>query len=124
MESQLSMETLTLVQFLVGVAIPLLVGLVTKARASSAVKGVANTLLSVIAGALTVMIDHGAHFDAHLGIAAFFVFLASTTSYKTLWKPTGVAAAIQAATANVGVGKEADSSPPVPPTPNHRPHGA
>lgn len=112
--------TLQFYLFLAGVVVPILTGIVTKARTSSAVKGVANTLLSVIGAALVVAVDHGLHLDAHLGISAFMVFIASTTSYKTLWKPTGVAAAIQNATAGFGVGKEAISSPPVPPTPTHR----
>lgn len=122
--SDLSPDVLQLIQFIIGVFIPILTGIVTKAHASSGVKGVTNTLLSVIAGALTVVVDHGAHLDAHLGIAAFYVFVASTTSYKTLWKPTGVAAAVQNATGDVGIGKAAVSSPPVPPTPGHRAAGA
>lgn len=112
--------TLQFYLFLAGVVIPILTGLVTKAHASSAVKGLANTALSVVAASLVVAVEHGLHLDAHLGISAFMVFIASTTSYKTVWKPTGAAAAIQNATASFGIGTEAVSSPPVPPTPTHR----
>jgi len=103
--------------FIVGAVIPLLVGVVTKAKASSAVKGIANTILSVIAATIVVAIKQELKFDASLGIAAAYAFVGSTVAYTTLWKPTGIAAAIANATADVGIGKEVAVSPPVPPTP-------
>lgn len=105
--------------FMVGAVIPLLVGLVTKARASSAVKGLMNTFLSIVGGTIVVAADHGLHVDSHLALAMFYAFASSTVAYKTLWKPTGIAGAIQNASAQFGVGAEVMASPPIPPTPPH-----
>lgn len=124
MELQVFTESAQFWTFVVGAVIPLLVGVVTKARASSAVKGLANTFLSLLAGTIVVAIDHGLHVDAHLGLGMFYAFVSSTVAYKTAWKPTGIAAAIQEATAQLGIGKEVTSSPPAPPTPPHAASGS
>lgn len=91
--------------FVVGTLIPILVGIVTKSRASSAVKATANALLSAIAGYIVVAIKADGAIDLYsalLGIGMTWV--SSVGTYFGFLKPAGVSGAVQDATAGVGVG--------------------
>jgi len=94
---------------IVGTLIPLLVGVVTKMRASSQVKSIANALLSAVAGALVPVINACAGDtcavnwrEVALGVGV--TWIASVATYYGLWKPTGTADSVQARTAGVGIG--------------------
>lgn len=94
----------TELQIASGFAIPLVVGFITKLRASSAVKALLNFLLSAIAGGLTVALAANGDVVGTtwlLGIAQTFVV--SIASYYGLWKHT-VAPAIAQSTPNFGIG--------------------
>lgn len=92
----IDVPTLSLI---VGTVIPLLVGVVTKEVASSAVKGVLNALLSSIAGALTVVIAaNGEWVINDIVHGALATFIASIATYYGLWKPTGISASVNANT--------------------------
>lgn len=89
----------------VGLVIPLLVALLTKSKASSGLKASLNLLLSAIGGVVMAAVQNDGKFlvsEAAVGILT--VWLPSIVSYVGLWKPTKVAPALAAATANVGVG--------------------
>lgn len=94
--------------FLVGTLIPVLVALVTKARASSRTKAVANALLSALSGALVVAIAQEGRIDVgHVAIGVAVTWFSSVSSHFGLLKPTGVTGAegsVQQATAQLGVG--------------------
>lgn len=91
-------QTLTL---LAGVVIPLLVGLLAKARAHPGLKALLNAALTAAAGALTLP----GPFTAR-GFAAAWAttWVVSVATYYGILRPTGVAGAVQRSTANVGVG--------------------
>lgn len=100
--TQLDIPTLNLV---LGVAIPLLVGLVTKLRASSGTKAVMNAGLSAVAGGLGAALAASGRVDLKtvlLGVLT--TWGTSILTYYGLWKPTGVSSNLQEVTANIGVG--------------------
>ena len=94
-----------LLNFLVGSLIPLLTALFTKVNASSGLKSTVNLVLSLVTGTAGYLLLHdGAATVVALATHAITAYLGSGVSYQNLWKPTGVAPAIQASTADVGVG--------------------
>lgn len=102
------------VSILVGIVLPLVTGVVTKLRADSAVKAVANALLVVVTAALTTLVT-----EPEAGIplydflySLFFAGVASGASYAHLWKPTGIAEQVQRATARFGLGDPFDTFKP------------
>ncbi len=89
-----------------GVVIPLLVGLVTRLNASGGVKAVLNAGLSALAGVVSVWIE----LDGSLVLKTALISFLSTwgisiLTYYGLYKPTGVTASLQSATARFGIGK-------------------
>lgn len=95
-------ETLHVVQvisLLVGVVLPVLVGLVTKVTTSESTKAILLAALSAVSGFLS---EYGAAvgagtfnwFDALL--TAITTFVVAVAMHYGLWKPTGVAARAQA----------------------------
>lgn len=100
----------SLVELLSGVAVPLVVGWLTKLHAASSVKALLNLALSAIAGGLTILTT--AKGDVVLStwlLGMGQVFLYSIVSYYGVWQHT-LAPKIQLATPNFGIGA------PVPPT--------
>jgi hypothetical protein len=87
-----------------GVLVPILVGLVTKLRASPAFKSVANAVLSAVAGAVGAASAAGDWSWETFGLAWGSAWAVSIASHYGLWKPTGATSAVQGATADVGIG--------------------
>lgn len=107
----LDVGTLT---FISGAVIPLLVGLVTKYNAHRGLKGLLNALLSAIGGGIAVAI--GANGTVTLGtwlLTMAQTFALSIATYYGVWKPTGVAQAVQSSTANLGLALPSDPPTPV-----------
>lgn len=94
--------------FVVGVVIPMIVGLVTKARASSALKAILNALLSAVAGYAIVAIKADGAIDLYAALIGIgMTWVTSVGTHTGLLKPAGVTGAdgaIQRSTANVGLG--------------------
>ena len=86
-----------------GVVIPILVGLLTKLKAPSSTKAIANAALSAVAGALATVVGDAFTWSG-FAVAALSAWAVSVSSYYGLLKPTGVTNAVQGATADVGVG--------------------
>jgi hypothetical protein len=113
--------------FIAGAVVPLLVGLLTKFNAHPGLKGVLNAVLSAIGGGLAVAI--GAHGTVTLGtwlLAMAQTFALSIAAYYGIWKPTGVAGAVQNSTANIGLALPSDPPTPVntgPPVPEAKQGG-
>lgn len=83
----------------IGVLLPLLVAIVTKASADSGIKAILLAVLSLVASILTGINDallHHATYDLGkaivLGITTFVVAVAT---HYGVWKPTGATAALQ-----------------------------
>jgi Trk-type K+ transport system membrane component len=95
-----------LVSFLIGIVIPLATGLVTKLDAHPAVKVVVNSVLIVVTGILTTLVnepDKGLPlYDTFYAIV--FAAVSSWGTYARIWRPAGVTTAIQTRTAKFGLG--------------------
>ena len=89
------------------VLIPLLTGLVTKKLASSRLKSIVTTALSILTGALNgVLQNNGSIPDLDRWVTDMVIaFVIATASYYGLWKPSGAAAAVQNIKPNTGIGK-------------------
>jgi hypothetical protein len=94
-----------LLNFLLGVVMPLVTAALTKITASPGLKSTFNLVASLVAGSLGYLIAHDGRTTWYeLLTYAFTTYLASGVSYQNLWRPNGVAPAIQVKTRNVGVG--------------------
>lgn len=95
----------TLTQLIVATLIPLAVGVVTKLSSPSWLKSVTMIVLSAVATVVTVSIQ--ADGVAVISKETAIQFLQSVTQsvaiFYGVWKPTGVAAAVQQKTENVGL---------------------
>ncbi|NAZ73837.1 hypothetical protein GTQ99_00130 [Kineococcus sp. T13] len=89
----------------VALLLPLVTGVVTKLRAGSAIKAVSTAVLSVVTGIVsTALASPAAGIPVvETAYAILFAFVSATASYYGFWKPTGVAPAVQKATAEVGL---------------------
>lgn len=97
----LNVQTLTMIGWL----IPLAVGVITKKWASGAVKAISNLALSAITGGIAVAVQA----DGHVTLTTWLVniavtFIQSIVAYYGLWKPSGVAPAVQNVAPGVGIG--------------------
>ena len=90
-----------------GVLVPILVGVLAKLRASSALKSILNAALAAVTGALSAGQAEGGWSFKLFIISWGTTFAVSIASYYGLWKPTGVAPAVHERTANLGLGKAA-----------------
>lgn len=88
---------------LVGTVVPLLVGLLSKSRASSGLKAILNAVLSVLAGA-TVAAATGPVEIKTLVVGAISAWVTSVSTYYGLWKPSGVSTAVSNTAPGTGVG--------------------
>lgn len=91
-----------------GVLQPFLVQLITKQNVSSGLKRVLNVILAALVGAGNAIYEdqqNGGPFDwKRAVVVAVGVWLASATAYVHLWKDTTALKAVDAATANIGLG--------------------
>lgn len=93
-----------LLAFLVGTAIPLVVGALAHSQASSTYKATLNLVLSALAGYLTGAIDAGGVLSAEAGVTAFITLVTSWGAYQGWLKHTAVPTAIRDAIPG-GLGK-------------------
>lgn len=94
---------------LLGVVLPLLVGLVTKRITASGVQRALLLALSIVGGALVQIAQAGGSFrlgETLVNIAV--AYFTAQTSYSAVLKPTGVADAFSRATDGIGVTIVAD----------------
>jgi hypothetical protein len=88
---------------LAGVLVPLLVGIVTKLDAPAGLKAMVNAALSALGGLVATLVP--GDFAWHPFLASWATAgVVSVATYYGLWKPAGVAPALQQSTATVGVG--------------------
>lgn len=94
---------MTLLALLGGVIVPILVGLLTKLNASSGVKATLNLGLTALAAALATAneIDFAWRVFA---VNWFVSWAVSVATYYGFYKPTTIAARVQAVAPEVGIG--------------------
>lgn len=88
---------------LAGVLVPLLVGIVTKTAAPAGLKAMVNAALTALGGLVATIVP--GEFAWHPFLASWATaWVVSVATYYGLWKPTGVAPAIQQSTGTIGLG--------------------
>jgi hypothetical protein len=104
-----SVNVVIIVQMVVAVFLPILVGLVTNQVTSSSTKATLLAALSVVSTALTGFIaaaNAGQPFDLGMAVVtAVSTFSIAVATHFGLWKPTGTAAAAQSVSATTLVNR-------------------
>ena len=97
------------VSSLLGVIIPIVVGVITKSSASPGLKAVANIVLSGVAAVVTqnLVEGGGAVLSQDTLVLAALTWVVSIATYFGLYKPAGVTDKVQTKTAGFGLGKAA-----------------
>lgn len=96
---------LTNLQLLATVFIPLLVGIVTKARASRLFKSVTHAVLAAAGGLVATAMNNGGNVPTKAAVSNIIAaFVISTAVHYKVWKPSGVTDKVVNATADIGVG--------------------
>lgn len=104
LSDSIKIDDLTL-NFLIGAVVPLLVGLVTKLRASSGLKAVINFGFSAVTGVLTSMLGGGTLTAKEIITKIFVTWISAIVAYEGLQKPTGVAGTVASIAPSLGIGK-------------------
>ena len=91
------LSTVQVASVLVGVFLPILVGLVTKTVTSSSVKALLLALLSAVTGFLTEFINSGNFVWQQALLSAVVTFVTAVAFHFGLWSPTGTSAKAQRA---------------------------
>lgn len=92
----------------VSVFIPLVVGLITKSKATTLEKTLINLLASAVVGGITTALATNGSVDPAAWLVGMGVaFGSSVVSHYNLWKPTGVSATVQNVAPGVGLGTAA-----------------
>lgn len=111
MEKVLEVDVTT-ITFITGSIIPLVVGMLTKLKASSVVKAGVNIALSVVSGVCAVLIAHDGRLTWQTLVTGVFTTLVSSgLTYNNIWKPLGVAAKVQKLAPEAGIGKPVEQPP-------------
>lgn len=102
----LNLSDPTSVVRIIGLLIPILTALVTKHVAAQGLKAVTTTVLSAITAAAAVLVAADGHSFAWQAFVNAFIntFVPAIALYYGLWKPTGLAGSVAAATKNFGIG--------------------
>lgn len=87
-----SISILTLV---IGVVLPILVGIVTKKVESRKLKGALLILFSSISGLITTGISANGVFTSDAIVAAVVSYVIATAMYYGVWKPQGISDYVQ-----------------------------
>lgn len=109
-QTTITIDAIT-VSFIVGVIVPFVTGVLTKASAHPGLKGFVTLLLSGITGTVAVLTTNAGHAITvrELVLAIGSAWFMAVGSYVGLWRPTGAAPALHRATGNFGIG---GTSPP------------
>lgn len=101
------MTTSTIVTMLIGLGIPLLVALVTKARLSAPWKVLISLLLTTASGVVASQVGASPPSLsgwAHIALQILMTYLSAAVSYLATWKPSGVAEKLNRSTKDFGFG--------------------
>lgn len=96
---------LSVLNFIAASLIPLAVALITKAKASSRFKAIANLALVVITSAVMYAIDQdGAVTLSGVMSTMIATYLTASVTYNNFWKPTGVVSTLAEVAPTSGLG--------------------
>lgn len=94
---------ISLLQILVSMVLPLVVGIVVKQVAQPAVKSITLAVLSAVTAIATSALNSGGQIGKDTVIQAVIGFVIAVGSYYGIWKPTGVSNTVNTATQNFGI---------------------
>lgn len=97
MENFLALDNASLWALAVGFFSPPIISLIQQSRWSARRQSVVAFAFYILVAAVTAYVT-GLFNTPDILRLALLIFLAAGTSYKTLWKPTGISPAIEAAT--------------------------
>lgn len=109
MENIQVLPDLAMWSLIVGFGMPPVVALVNQRRWPGWLRATVTIVLCVVAGAITAYLQ-GAFTDRRWTTAALIIGIAAISSYRTFWRPSGIAPAIETKT----------SGDPAPRTAGHR----
>lgn len=89
------LNTVQVASLLLGVFLPILVGLVTKVTTNAAVKSLLLLALSCVSGFLTEFVNSNNFIWQQALLTSVITFVIGVATYYGLWNPTGVTAAAQ-----------------------------
>jgi len=93
----------TLLQILVSMVLPLVVGIVVKQVAQPAVKSITLAVLSAVTAIATTALSSGGEIGKDTVVQAIIGFVIAVGSYYGIWKPTGISNTVNTATQNFGI---------------------
>lgn len=110
MDIVFTLDPALVIQLVLAVILPILVGLVTTRVTKGSIKAwllAGLTLLTSVITQLGAAVAAGGVFDLGLALLATIpAFAISVATYYGLWKPTGIGAAVQDVTATTIVGRD------------------
>lgn len=92
-----------LLEILVSMVLPLIVGVVVKQVAHPAVKSITLAFLSAVTALATTGLGSNGEIGTATIAQAVLSFIIAVGAYYGLWKPTGVAGSVNTATENFGI---------------------
>lgn len=106
----------TTVAYIIGTIVPLVTALVTSKYAPPQLKALVAFVLSILGGVLAAFTQNsGTLTVSEIVTACVQTYIAHAATYHALWKPTGIAVAVNAKIApGVGIGPSLPPPPPVP----------
>lgn len=97
-------------QILVSMVLPLVVGIVVKQVAQPAVKSITLAFLSAVTAIATAGLSSNGNIGTNTIVQAVVSFIIAVGAYYGLWKPTGVAGTVNSATENFGISFKKDAN--------------
>lgn len=97
----------TVITMLVGLGIPLLVALITKARLGAPWKVLISLFLTTASGIIASQIGESTSTLSgwgHIALSILMTYLTAAVSYLATWKPSGVAEKLNSSTERFGIG--------------------
>lgn len=94
--------------FLVGFFMPMLVAVFQQPKWKNWVRSLFTVGSCIIAGGVTMFLEHGFHADEHLVTNILQVLVMAQASYLAFWKPTKIADKIESATDVLGGERHTD----------------
>jgi len=92
-----------LLEIAVSIVLPLVVGIVVKQVAHPAVKSITLAFLSAVTAIAATGLGSNGEIGTSTVAQAVLSFIIAVGAYYGLWKPTGVAETVNAATGNFGI---------------------
>lgn len=92
-----------LLEILVSMILPLIVGVVVKQVAHPAVRSVTLALLAAVTAIATTGLGNNGEIGTSTIAEAVISFIIAVGTYYGLWKPTGIADSVNSTTKNFGI---------------------